>query len=169
MISVDCISNLVNEIDTRLKFFKKGIVVWGRKNLVLSKDAIIHENVIIRCRANEVRIGAFSGVGPFSVIFSGDDGVDIGEYVMIGPHCVIAGSDHNHRLSDKPMRMSGSISKGSVVIEDDVWIGSHVTITSGVKIAKGCVIGANSVVTKDTKPYSVYCGVPAQFIRERAE
>lgn len=54
-----------------------------------------------------------------------------------------------------------------IVIEDDVWIGAGVKILDGVTIAKGCVIGANAVVTRSTEAYGIYVGVPAQKIKSR--
>ena len=56
---------------------------------------------------------------------------------------------------------------GGIIIEDDCWLGSHVTVTKGVRIGKGSVIGANSVVTKDIPPYSVAVGTPAKVIKKR--
>ena len=58
-------------------------------------------------------------------------------------------------------------SKGDIVIGNDVWIGMGVLILSGVTIGDGAVIGARSVVTSDVKPYSVYAGNPAKFIKFR--
>lgn len=58
-------------------------------------------------------------------------------------------------------------SKGSVTIEDDVWIGSNVCILSGVKIGRGSVIGAGSIVTKNIPPYSICVGIPAKVIKKR--
>lgn len=54
-----------------------------------------------------------------------------------------------------------------IIIEDDVWIGAGVKVLDGVTIAQGCVIGANSVVTKSTEPYGIYVGVPARKIKSR--
>jgi len=53
------------------------------------------------------------------------------------------------------------------VIGNDVWIGENTTIMSGVKIADGVIIAANSHVVKDIEPYSVVGGNPAQFIKYR--
>ncbi|MEP7277990.1 MAG: DapH/DapD/GlmU-related protein, partial [Bacteroidota bacterium] len=53
------------------------------------------------------------------------------------------------------------------VIEDDVWIGYGSTILSGVKIGRGSIIAAGSLVTKDVLPYSIYAGVPAKKIKNR--
>ncbi|NBX92236.1 MAG: antibiotic acetyltransferase [Proteobacteria bacterium] len=58
-------------------------------------------------------------------------------------------------------------SRGDVVIEDDVWIGTGAFIRSGVRIGSGAVVGARSVVTRDVKPYEVVAGNPAQHIRMR--
>ena len=52
-------------------------------------------------------------------------------------------------------------------IEEDVWIGADVRILSGVKIGRGSVIGASSLVLKDIEPYSINVGVPAKKIKSR--
>lgn len=57
------------------------------------------------------------------------------------------------------------VTKGNVVIENDVWIGRDVTIMSGVTISSGAVIGAGSVVTKSVGPYEVWAGNPAKLIK----
>nr|WP_243207822.1 MULTISPECIES: CatB-related O-acetyltransferase [Paeniclostridium] len=54
-----------------------------------------------------------------------------------------------------------------VIIGNDVWIGDNVSLISGVKIGNGAIIGANSLVTKDCKPYYIYGGVPAKKIGQR--
>lgn len=57
--------------------------------------------------------------------------------------------------------------KGNVVIGNDVWIGDHATIMSGVTIGDGAIIANNSHVVKDVEPYAVYGGNPAKFIKLR--
>jgi acetyltransferase-like isoleucine patch superfamily enzyme len=56
-----------------------------------------------------------------------------------------------------------------VVLEDDVWLGAGVVVTPGVTIARGAVVGANAVVTKDVPEYEIWAGVPARRIGERTE
>ena len=51
-------------------------------------------------------------------------------------------------------------------IEEDCWIGGNVTILPGVRVGKGSVVGAASVVTKDVPPYTVVAGNPARRIRD---
>lgn len=60
-----------------------------------------------------------------------------------------------------------AISKGDIVIDDDVWIGYRATILSGVHIGQGAVVAAGAVVTKDVPPYAIVGGVPAKVIKYR--
>lgn len=55
-------------------------------------------------------------------------------------------------------KIQEAMSKGPIIVEDDVWIGYGAIILSGVKIGKGSVIGAGSVVAKNVEPYSIYVG-----------
>ena len=86
---------------------------------------------------------------------------------MIGPHCYITDGDHSTKLGlsvqAQPMR------KAPVVLEDEVWIGSHVVILPGVRIGHGAVIGAGSVVTRSIPANAIACGVPARVMRMRDE
>jgi virginiamycin A acetyltransferase len=54
-----------------------------------------------------------------------------------------------------------SISKGPVVVGNDVWVGERATVLSGVEIDDGAIIGAGSVVTRDVEPYAIVGGAPA--------
>jgi virginiamycin A acetyltransferase len=60
-----------------------------------------------------------------------------------------------------------TISNGSIVIEDEVWIGYRATILSGVRIGKGAIIATGAVVTKDIPPYTLAGGIPARIIKSR--
>ena len=59
------------------------------------------------------------------------------------------------------------MSRGDVVIGNDVYIGFRATILSGVHIGDGAVVGAGAVVTRDVEAYAVVGGVPARHIRWR--
>ena len=113
-----------------------------------------------------LKIGDNSSIGQNSWLLS--DGITIGNNVMMGPYCIIITSDHATDNLEIPMCQQGFTEVKPVVIEDDVWIGARVIILKGVKIGKGSVIGAGSVVTKDVEPYSIVGGVPAKFIKKRS-
>lgn len=107
------------------------------------------------------------------------------DYTYIGPHCriypktrinkytilannvSIIGGDHRFDIVGLPISFTGRDIQESTIIGSDCWIGAHVIIKRGVKIADGCVIAMGSVVTKDTLPYGIYAGVPAKRIKDR--
>lgn len=67
-----------------------------------------------------------------------------------------------------------SVSRGSVKIGNDVWIGNEALVLSGVTIGDGAVIGARSVVRQDVPAYAVVAGNPGRvagyrFPREQIE
>jgi|TARA_B110000046_G_C12769484_1_gene304288 acetyltransferase-like isoleucine patch superfamily enzyme len=114
----------------------------------------------------QITIGSFNSIHPY-VSITGPGNINIGSYVRIAPGAVIVAGSHVFEDPSKPIHHQGMKSKG-IIIEDDVWIGAKATILDGVTIAKGTVVGTNAVVTKSTKPYEIYVGVPAKSIGKRS-
>ena len=112
----------------------------------------------------DLQIGDHSGVGVNALISAS---VTIGNDVMMGPECMIFTSNHGMDDLTEPMWRQEFSKPRPVVIEDDVWIGARVIILPGVRVGKGSVIGAGSVVTKDVEPYSIVGGNPARKIGSR--
>jgi acetyltransferase-like isoleucine patch superfamily enzyme len=56
-----------------------------------------------------------------------------------------------------------------VVIEDHVWIGMRAIVMPGVRIGRGAVVAAGSVVTADVAPRAVVFGSPARTVGTRDE
>lgn len=111
-----------------------------------------------------IRIGNNSGIGVNAVI---PNGSHIGDNVMMGPNCYVHERNHDFTRTDIPMIQQGYLKGKPVVIEDDVWIGRDVTIMVGRHIAKGSIVAANCVLTKDFPEYSVIGGNPSKLIRSR--
>lgn len=96
------------------------------------------------------------------------DYIKIGNGALFGRNVFI--SDNNHgfgNCTDEniPPVERELISKGPVIIGNNVWIGRNVTIMSGVTVGDGAVIGANAVVTHDVPSYSIAVGCPAKVIK----
>jgi acetyltransferase-like isoleucine patch superfamily enzyme len=93
--------------------------------------------------------------------------VELGRYVMLGPHVALVGHDHVISKPGVPIIFSGRPTLKQTVLEDDAWIGYGAIIIAGVRIGRGAIVGAGAVVTKDVPPYEIHAGVPAQKIGER--
>lgn len=95
--------------------------------------------------------------------------IQIGDNVLTGSNVLITDNAHGESVFEVlniPPKDRPLFSKGPVIIGDDVWIGEKVSILPGVHIGKGCIIAANSVVTKDIPDYSVVAGIPARVIKK---
>ena len=100
--------------------------------------------------------------------FSGHGGITIGNGVVFA-HCVdVFSGEHNYDSDDlEYLPFDERFICAPVEIGDYTWIGSHVVIMPGVKIGRGAVIGAASVVTKDIPDYAIAVGNPARVIKYR--
>ena len=104
--------------------------------------------------------------------------------VVIGAGCVCAAnlfiSSGWHHFADSPelpIRWQDAQAAGNaaspdsrsrpVQIGEDCWLGINVVVLPGVTIGRGCVVGANAVVSRDLPPYSVAVGAPARVVRQR--
>jgi acetyltransferase-like isoleucine patch superfamily enzyme len=112
-----------------------------------------------------IEIGHHSHFAPGCVLY-GWGGLKIGPYCNIAAHCVLATVGHDPAAKGKPMTTAPA-KTGPITLVEDVWLAANVTVTANTTIAKGCVIGANAVVTRDTQPNGVYFGVPARRVRDR--
>lgn len=116
---------------------------------------------------SQIKIGNNTQIN-FYVFMDAGGGIEIGNDVMVASYVYFASADHSYDRLDIPM-IQQKTNCAKIIVEDDVWIGAHAIITKGVKIGKGSIVGAGSVVTKDVKPYSIVAGVPAKLIKNRTE
>ena len=94
-------------------------------------------------------------------------GVDIGDNVSIAHRSTILSSNHHYSDKDIPIKYQGMV-RSKTIVSDNVWVGCGCTILAGVTINTGCVIGANSVLTKKTDTIDgIYVGSPARLIKKR--
>ena len=144
---------------------------WWRRRLVRHIVDHCGEGVIVKqnCYLGDgsgVTVGDNAQLGHGARI---DQDVAIGCDVVMGPDVVIMTNTHAFENPNQPIRLQGNGGSSPVIIEDDVWIGTRVIILPGVRIGRGSVVGAGSIVTRDLPALSVAVGVPARVIRKRGE
>lgn len=112
-----------------------------------------------------VRIGKGSEIGERCRI-SIANSLEIGEKVLLSPNVYITDCDHEYRDVDVPVIDQGIVQRGQKVsIGEGSYIGINAVIVGNVRIGRHCVVGANSVVTKDVPDYCVAVGSPAKVIK----
>ena len=137
-------------------YIGKHCALKGKSNIVLDDGVTVRPYAQIWSGGGTVRIGRGSEIGERCRI-SIANSLEIGEKVLLSPNVYITDCDHEYRNIDVPVIEQGIVQKGQAV--------SIGEIVGNVKIGKHCVIGANSVVTKDVPDYSVAVGIPARVIK----
>lgn len=104
--------------------------------------------------------------GNFGTTFVDDADIYVGDYVMFGPHVVVATAGHPilPSLRERAMQFNRPVRIGN-----NVWIGANAAVMPGVTIGDNSVIGAGSVVTKDIPANVVAVGSPCKVLREIGE
>lgn len=104
--------------------------------------------------------------------------VSIGRYCVFAPNIYLSSGQHHFErhptwyIQDQDAEVLASEGRPAsrpIRVDDDCWLGINVVVMPGVRIGRGCVVGANSVVTKSLPPYSVAAGSPARVIRRRLD
>jgi len=163
---------------------------WKDKLLFLGENTFIAPTVIIR-RPHLVKIGKHCAIDHGVYITTQ---AEIGDYVHISPYVTCIGGEKSRLIvghfatiaagtriiagSDKflgegftsvtvPEPYRDQVIYSTIQIERFAGVGTNVVIMPGIKIAEGSVIGACSLVTKDTEPWTIYYGIPARPVKLR--
>jgi acetyltransferase-like isoleucine patch superfamily enzyme len=122
---------------------------------------------VLYLRLSGVKIGPNTTVSLSVKIDSHAGSVEIGSNCHLGHGCVILSHDG---AAKQIYQLDNSSSKviGKIVIEDDVYIEPKSIILNNVRIGRGSVVNAGSVVNRDVPPYSIVSGNPAQIMGRTA-
>lgn len=131
---------------------EKEVTLW------ISPDSGANPKLTIGKRAF---IGQNAYIGAYQPIAIGDNS-------LIGAYSYIISANHVYENRSLPIRDQG-FSGAPILIEEDVWIGTHVVVLPGVTIGKGAIIAAGSVVNKNVPPYEIWGGTPAKYLKTRPE
>lgn len=133
------------------------LTAWDRHN-----NSVFNPSIII---GDNVSIGAGAHI-------SCVNNIEIRDNVLIGKLVTLVDNSHGkinvEEINTAPHARQ-LFSSGSIIIENNVWIGDKVSILSGVTIGKNSIVGANSVVTKSVPKNCVVAGAPAKVIRTLKE
>ena len=162
-ISGGCVFNLSPSATIRL-----GERVWAYRGVELHTET-------------RIAIGAGTSLQR-AVLINGD--VSIGRGCIFAPGVFVSSGKHVYDLKPAwPIRaqeahlaswpddpdVAAYVLDRPVRIDDDCWLGAHVVVAPGVRIGRGAIVGANSVVTRDVAPYAIVAGAPARAIKRRLE
>lgn len=181
------------KITMNIKIHIKHLLGWLRclKSGVTYRGGVYIGKEVHFANGAHIKLGKNVSIRPYCDLFAGrvfeiGDNCDIGtrnriagnviigDNVLIGPDNFICSYTHTYDNPDMPIMNQKEVpihknGHEELKIGDGSWIGTHVAILGDVNIGKHCVIGANSVVTKDVPDYCVAVGSPAKVIKHIEE
>ncbi len=133
----------------------------GRK-IIIGDNSFIAADCTLHGPLN---IGREVAINHHCILDGGRAGIKLHDQVRIAAYCHLYAFDHGMDLAE-PIYKQAVRSQG-IEIGQDVWLGAHVGVKDGIKIANQAIVGMNSMVTKDIAEREVVVGNPAQRIRYR--
>lgn len=130
-----------------------------------------HVNMFGACKLMADRPGATIRIGAKTRIHASCihayERIEIGQNVLIAANCqIIDGNGHDASFDNVDNRIHTTGTSKPVIIEDSVWLATGVVVLPGVRIGKGSIISANSVVNSNIPPMCVAAGNPAVVIKQ---
>lgn len=122
-----------------------------------------------------VKIGTYTTGNPIIESFDDTTNIVVGRFCSFAPNVTIVAGGGTHpywTVANYPLKCAfikdeNEKTSSAVVIGNDVWIGTNVTILPRIRIGDGAIIGAGTVVTHDVPPYAIIAGVPGKVLRYR--
>lgn len=152
---------------SKIKKFKK-LVFPSRSDLgSAGKNAIVGVPCYMGC-PQTIHMEENTALRPGAIIQNTNkEHIYIKKYTAIGIHCTIVTNSHRATVGVPQVILGPShindVSK-DLHIDEDVWVGTNVTILAGGDLGRGCIVGACSTVTKPVPPYALVLGAPANIV-----
>ena len=159
------------EINTLIKKHEifGGIIAIGdnfiRSNVEKKIKQLCNEFKFINCIHPKSNIAFNVVMGEGNVVMAGatiNTSSEIGNHCILNTNCSI---DHDNRIENFASVAPNAVTGGNVAVGEFSAIGIGATVKHNISIGYNCIVGACSLVNKDTKSNSVYYGIPAKFIR----
>jgi len=154
-------------IDDNVMLDAKGETNTG---ITVADNCFIGRNSILSCKNGNIELGERANIGFNAEVFSSTN-VLVGPDTLISAYCyVVGGGNYDPDRTDVPINRSlrEDHAKG-IVLEGNIWVGTHSVLRDGVTIGAGTVVAAGSVVNDPMPGWSIVGGTPAKVLRKRPE
>ncbi|MBS1917783.1 MAG: acyltransferase [Bacteroidetes bacterium] len=145
--------------------------------MTIGNNSHIRGELLVFANGGNISIGNNCYIGEGTRLWSGES-IKIGNDVLISHNCNIIDTN-SHEIDFEKRKKSfvelvskghpfdrGNVQTAPIVIEDNAWLSFNVSILKGVRIGKGAIIAAGSVVTKDVPGFSMVAGNPATVVKQ---
>jgi acetyltransferase-like isoleucine patch superfamily enzyme len=141
-----------------------GVRILGDARIHLGERVTLRRGVVLAGNGR-LHIGSGTTINDGCQISAFDE-IHIGANCMFAPRVCVLDIDHRFDTRTQSLREQG-YRTAPVHIGDDVWLGVNVVVLRGVRIGRGAIVAANSVVTRDVADFAIVAGAPARLLRMR--
>ena len=173
-LSIEGADFMGDNLRNKLKYCGEGVRLFSLSKMIHPQNAELDDYCQIMDFAfidagKSFKLGKYSTV-TWHCLIEGGANVHIGDRVFLGPGSKILCSTYElngyYAIEHIPEECRATL-YGDIFIEDDAYIGANSTVLPGVKIGEGAVVGANSLVNRNLKPWGIYFGNPVKLIGMR--
>tara|TARA_B110000240_G_scaffold166937_1_gene188494 strand:+ start:3923 stop:4453 length:531 start_codon:yes stop_codon:yes gene_type:complete len=159
-----------------IKYKKAGIDLFVADNAIIKKPQLVElgKHVAIDIGvylSTQAKIGNYVHIAPYVCIIGGEKSkLVMGDFsgIAAGSKIICGSDDFTKGMMNPQVPLKYKETKfTTVTIEDYACVGVNCVIMPGITIREGSVIGAGSIVTKDTEPWMIYVGSPAKAVKLR--
>ncbi|WP_319201703.1 acyltransferase [uncultured Ilyobacter sp.] len=144
------------------------ISIYGAENMSIGDNVRIDDFCIL---SGEINIGSHIHIAAGNYIFAGSTGVELKDFVGLSSRCSIyaTSDDYTGRALIGPIipEKYRRVQSRKVILEKYTVLGSGTTLLPGSYLEEGVAVGANSLVYKRLKEWSIYSGSPVTKVRDR--
>ena len=133
------------------------------------ESSLLRYTILEMIEGGAIDIGRNTHIQAGCQLTAAKGSIHIGDNVQIAPRCAFYPYQHGFGAVDVPINSQPVVSKGDIIIEDDVWLGVGVIVLDGVTIGRGAVVGAGAVVLESIPPLAIAAGIPARIIGYRGQ
>lgn len=133
-------------------FLGPGICVSKKDNLIMKEGASLEPGTLIMNINAKFIMGRWSGAGPNLTVITGNHMSVVGKPLL-------QVNDEDKKIMDPK-----GCQDQDVILEDDVWLGTNVTLLNGVIVGRGAIVAAGTVCRTKIPPYTIVAGNPAKVV-----
>ena len=143
------------------RYIGAGVVIYFRDPdaLHISAGCELRDYSVLEV-GGQLQVASNTFIGSYKWL-QASGSIAVGSNFLIGPHSVLVSTAHKKPSSEINQR-DVPLETGSVVVEDNVWIGAHVPVLINVRIGANATIGAGSLVNRSIPPNSLTYGTPCR-------
>jgi len=146
--------------------FEAGVMVFHPETISLGANVYVgHQTILKGYYKGTMTVGDGTWIGQ-QCFFHSAGSLHLGARVGVGPGVRIITSVHEEAGRDVPV-LHAPLKFAGVFVDDDADLGVGSVVLPGVRIGRGAIVGAGSVVTRDVPDYAVVAGSPARILRYR--